>query len=420
MHGCDPNSSDASPEMNYRKRIFLRAAFLIASVLLATQILAPRRTASILPALSPLAALCAAITRGTARWSLIAAVPLLLTALVKGRWFCFHLCPTGSLAELVGRLRRKHRGRFKGFPNLGPWVAMLGVGGSFVGYPLFIWLDPLSLFSGFFSALRFPLILGSSAMGVGLVIVLLLNVVRPNLWCERLCPLGAAQKMLGRFGKWLGSPKIDTTSTGLARRGFLGIGGGTLVGWTARRYLGRAPKVVMRPPGSVEESKLAGLCQRCGNCVRACPTRIIFPDFGQSGAIGLLTPVVRVAHKYGFGAGQMACCEADCNECNKVCPTGAIRRLALDEKRDVAIGIARVNRLQCLAWSGHEFCLECKSVCPYDAIEEEEHNGVACPIVDAELCRGCGKCQCVCPATQKAAIVVHAVPQTSLVSDFQF
>lgn len=111
---------------------------------------------------------------------------------------------------------------------------------------------------------------------------------------------------------------------------------------------------------------------------------------------GFLTPVIRIRPGY---------CSEWCNECNKVCPTNAIAHMTLEGKRTFSIGIARVTRSRCLAWDQGQYCLVCDEYCPYHAVNVIEHNGVNCPEVDPDICRGCGLCQTVCPAENKAIIV---------------
>ena len=104
-------------------------------------------------------------------------------------------------------------------------------------------------------------------------------------------------------------------------------------------------------------------------------------------------------------------CFEYCNECTKVCPTGAIERLALEAKRNRAIGLAEIDRKKCIAWEYGQYCMVCHEFCPYLAIDSVERNGVECPTVKPDMCRGCGACQVNCPALPDKAIVVQGIPQ---------
>ncbi len=63
-------------------------------------------------------------------------------------------------------------------------------------YPLFLWMDPLALFGGFFRVARFnhP---GFTVLSVaGLPLLMLISILFPGKWCSRLCPLGATLEFL--------------------------------------------------------------------------------------------------------------------------------------------------------------------------------------------------------------------------------
>jgi ferredoxin-type protein NapF len=154
----------------------------------------------------------------------------------------------------------------------------------------------------------------------------------------------------------------------------------------------------LRPPGARREDKFTGLCLRCGNCIRACPSKIIHPDTGLSGVLGFLSPVVRYKSDY---------CKQDCNACTTACPSGALQRLNLEQKNSYVIGKASVDTSLCL-WGVSE-CHACLSPCPYKAIKiqwnEEAYESF--PGVDPAKCNGCGACEVVCPTGNLKAIKVR-------------
>jgi ferredoxin-type protein NapF len=158
-----------------------------------------------------------------------------------------------------------------------------------------------------------------------------------------------------------------------------------------RRWRDRG--ALLRPPGSVDELRFAGLCVRCGNCIRACPYEILEPDLGAGGIAGLLAPVVRFGDEY---------CREDCHQCTHVCPSGAIRSLPLEKKPTAPIGLAVLDSSICLLADDRE-CDICARMCPYEAIEivwcQEEY--IALPRVDPDRCPGCGACQVACPGTNE-------------------
>ena len=310
----------------------------------------------------------------------------------------------GFAAESIGRLNRKASGRFTRWPNLGRVFLLFMLGGAACGYSFFLWLDPLAIFGGFFSAWRLPLAWASLALAAGFPLVLILSLVVPQAWCHRLCPLGAAQDGLSQLRRiWRLPPNVPAGPAqhlALSRRGFMGLAVGGALALILRRW-GVAAKPPVRPPGARPEDQFTGLCARCGACIRACPYGILQPDVAH-GLAGFLAPVVDYSRAH---------CFEYCHECTQVCPTGAIERLALEAKRNRTMGLAGVDREKCIAWHDRQYCMVCHEFCPYLAIEGVAHNGVNCPVVKPDMCRGCGACQVNCPAQPDKAIVVQARPQ---------
>lgn len=396
----------------------VRIIILAIAVIFASQVLR-KDLAAILPSISPFLAVFSAIATRSITPIFLLCLPVLVFSLLKGRWFCRYMCPTGLLAEYAGRLGRRSNAKPASLPCLGQYIVLLALGGALLGYPFFLWLDPLSIFNGFVSVWHRPITLLTVLPGIGLFSVLLLSIWRPNAWCYRLCPLGFTQELLGRVRhqvRCAGQGAADAASSAsrgpldrfiTGRRGFLSallLFSAGAAGLWMRRTDGRKLPVI-RPPGSIDEDKFNAVCVRCGNCINACPSGIIRPDLGEAGLTGLLTPIVRIELDY---------CSEWCNECNKVCPTNAIAHITLEEKRTVSIGTARVTKSHCLAWNEAEYCMVCDEYCPYHAVKIIEHNGVNCPEVDPDICRGCGLCQTVCPAVPEKAIIVQAKPQRKL------
>ena len=118
-----------------------------------------------------------------------------------------------------------------------------------------------------------------------------------------------------------------------------------------------APPELIRPPGSLRESDFLARCQRCGLCMKVCPTNVIQPTWTEAGFEGLWTPFLRMTGGY---------CEYTCTLCGSVCPTGAIEKLSVRKKiqTPVRIGSAYVDRGRCLPWSGNGPCIVCEEHCP--------------------------------------------------------
>ena len=404
--------ADFIKNQNRRVLTFVwRCLVLVVAATLALQILPWKRFAVILPSLSPYVAVCSALAVRTLSVITLLALPLFIMALWRERWFCRNFCPVGFLSENIRRLRRSSdsKNRYKIVPLIGQWVVLLTLGGAILGYPLFLLLDPLGIFNGFFQALRGPFSAASFIYCLPLLIVLTINFVWAGLWCSRLCPLGAIQVMLVRLGGAFRRNILyrqkspDNNKVLTARRDILALGMGVLAVVTARKlFRGRALKPI-RPPGAIDESNFPAVCIRCGNCTRACPAGIIEPDPGRHGVAGFMTPTLRFDNNY---------CQEDCNSCNEVCPSGAIAGLSLAEKSKTTVGLAKVDMSLCLLSEERE-CTVCVRICPYDAVKLvfSEEDYISIPEIDPDKCTGCGACEWVCPVSPTKAIIVEPLGQ---------
>jgi ferredoxin-type protein NapF len=407
------------------------------------------------PAVSPFVSLTAALGARHFVPLTLMCLPLIILAFFKQRWFCWHLCPTGFIMDITSLRRRSHQHVAAGFPHLGQWLLMLGIGMAAAGYPLLTAFDPLTILTAFLSTWQLKNLEWQFFVpALPLLTLAALNIFRPNLWCHRLCPLGATQHFIGLAGRRFRQRRIPTVTgqlsdsderwpsrsplrpsasqglaaatdllaetpargptppksafwlrrleaagpptKGVGRRFFLSALLGAMAGWALIANKSRA--AVVRPPGAVAEDLFTGLCARCGNCVNVCPESIIVPDLGSSGLRGLLTPVLTYKKAY---------CNEWCSKCLLVCPTRAIRRLSLDQKRALAVGKARIDKSLCLAWSKRQDCMVCQEFCPYQAIAIVQNDGVNCPEMKNEVCRGCGACESQCPAIPIRAITVQ-------------
>lgn len=198
----------------------------------------------------------------------------------------------------------------------------------------------------------------------------------------------------------------DSSSPDLHRRHLLsGVTGGLLmlpVFRAAATSKNDNNGKLIRPPGAIPEEKFLSRCIACGQCMKVCPTNALQPCIFTDGFSRLYTPKV---------VPRIAGCEEKCSLCGNVCPTGAIRKLPLEEKQFVKIGTAVIDRHRCLAWEQNKECLVCDEVCPYNAIEarvvETVKGQFKVPVINEDLCIGCGMCEQNCPIFDVAAIVVY-------------
>ncbi len=165
---------------------------------------------------------------------------------------------------------------------------------------------------------------------------------------------------------------------------------------------------LLRPPGALAEDSFSDTCVRCGECMKVCIQNGLQPLFLENGYADMFTP--RLIPRIGY-------CEFNCTLCGQVCPTGAIKRLPLEEKHKTVIGKAYINRDRCLPFAANTSCIVCEEHCPvYDkAIKYEEavirdSGGVLIslkrPIVIKDQCVGCGICEKKCPVNGESAIRV--------------
>jgi polyferredoxin len=292
-----------------------------------------------------------------------------------------------------------------------------------------------------------------------------LSRLEPRLWCRHLCPLGALLGLTGRFalaGRVVDADKCiqcgrcehvcpldaitsdhlatdtarcqlglecadvcptDAISVGWlprrityvpSRRAFLGTSGlALLAAFFTYTGLSRAERdpLLVRPPGARPEAEVLGLCSRCGQCMKVCPTNVLQPAVSRAGIEGVFTPQMDYRVSY---------CDWSCSECGKVCPTGAIMPLALEAKRKTVIGRAYIDRNRCIPWADYKTCLVCQELCPIPdkaialrEVEVDDPRGgkvkLGRPEVLAERCIGCGVCENACPVPNESAIVVRSV-----------
>ncbi len=305
-------------------------------------------------------------------------------------------------------------------------------------------------YQSIFTAILFLFILG-------------LNLYEKRFWCKYICPLGALLGLLSRYSilsrtvsegcsecglcsrvcqggaltgessGWQRSEclycfdcddicpekairfnfkKTTYPSVDLTRRGLITSISSAIIAVPFFRVVPVRSKVfesrLIRPPGALEEREFLKRCVRCGECMKVCITNGLQPAFLEAGLEGIWTPLL--IPKAGY-------CEFRCTLCGQVCPTGAIKRLELNEKMKTKIGVAMIATGRCLPWSHQRPCIVCEEVCPtpkkaiwFEEVKVNDRDGrvlfVKRPRVDIELCIGCGICEAKCPVRGAPAIYV--------------
>jgi len=354
-------------------------------------------------ACSPFLALVALVTGGCSL-ILLPATLVFLVMIFKKRFFCRWVCPAGSCFEAVGN-QFSDRGWVAAIPPLGLWFLFIGLGAAAIGFPLFIVLDPLAIFSGAFNWVRHDLTLWEKTGAMVFPVMVFMAAAVPWLWCGRLCPLGALQDVVFLPFNWIrlkiqsagGAPVRSSWSFDRNRRIFMGLGIGA--GYRLLLDPARAgcQNTLIRPPATNGEADLLTLCARCGACARACPEQIIKQSGTENGFAGLLAPEI------DFRRGE---CPAACIQCGQVCPSGAIPEFTIENKYERPMGVAVVDNQTCLLALNKE-CGICLNVCTFRALDLEWDpvNMISTLVVDKGLCTGCGSCEYVCPV-EPAAVVV--------------
>lgn len=306
-------------------------------------------------------------------------LPFLFLAIIKGRFFCWNICPVGLMQDLIPSFRKTRDTKISLYIFLALFIA------SLFGINLLAIFDPLVIFN--MTVILFFVHIT--------IIILLLSIYKKRLWCFKFCPLGALIDWIGLIKN---RRKFDIDK----RKTLISIASGLAFGFLFKiRNLYSKPldERLLRPPGALPENEFTDRCIRCGSCISVCLTGTLTPTVFESGFTGIFTPRL---------IPQIAGCDEYCNKCCKACPTLAIQNLPLNIKRNIKIGTARIDQSRCIAWAYNKLCLICQEYCPYLAIEVVKNkNGIPSPKMIPELCRGCGHCEKNCPARPTRAIKVY-------------
>jgi len=398
---------------------------------------------------------------------------LVLVTLLFGRVYCSVICPLGIMQDIfswMGGKKKRNRFSYKKPNNwlrygiLAAFVVLLALGLNAIA----CLIAPYGAFGRIAGAVRAHSLPVAIVALVTLAVLFVLAWRDGRWWCNNICPVGTALGLISRFAIF--RPVIDTakcngctlcarnckcscidpkehridTSRCVAcmdclgnchqhaitikpnfhtmkkrtddvadtsRRNFLAAGVALLSAATLRAKADTvktgaaileekkvpARTTPVKPAGSLSLKNFADHCVSCQLCVTKCPNHVLRPSTSVS---TLLQP--EMSFEKGF-------CDISCNTCSSVCPAGAIKPIALEEKASTRVGHAVVITDNCVMKSG-EKCFECAKHCPAGAIRPvalTAGSSIKVPSVNTERCIGCGSCEYHCPANPYAAIYVE-------------
>jgi len=434
-----------------------------------------------------------------------------LLTLLFGRVYCSHLCPLGTLQDIIIWFRKKnykhrtfpfHKTNYFAHYSITALIILSAVGGNMFLLNLF---EPFSNYGRILSSLVRPFVIGmnniaamlftsTSAFGVAeiplpgvsmwnvalpflfLLLIIGFTVWRGRLFCNLLCPVGGILGLLSRFSFYkiriqneacidcglcervcraqcidcaartidaaacvgcfdcIGSCPTDGMGYTMQRRSkpgsahtikeeqdrrilllslssvlFDSTGLQTIVPPSIPLLSGysEAKRTPVVPPGGRAQEHYEDHCTACHLCISSCPTHVLQPSFLEYGFAGILQPKMDYNVNY---------CNYDCTICGEVCPTGAIEKLTLPEKKLVQLGKAVFVKEDCIVEVQKKDCGACSERCPTKAVKLVPfETTLHIPQLENDYCIGCGACEHACPTTPRKAIYVtpNVVHQTA-------
>ncbi len=395
---------------------------------------------------------------------LISALVILILTFLFGRFYCSVICPLGILQNFINFFSLKNSKNYKNMIKTRYTIAAIVFGALFFGWAVgFKILDPYTNFGLIASSIFTPLFslitksadykFTASTLIISLIpfiILIFLVLFKRRFFCTAICPVGTVLGLTSKYGLFRlnlndtcikcgacfrGCPtgsinikdkKIDNElcirclkclsvcpkqaisfailqkskeekSFIQSRRNFIlgsmlvisgvAVGVGSVI-VKGKNILKNKIRAIL-PPGAKNYARLSLKCTSCQLCVAVCPNKVIHPrDFNHS------TIYMDYSKNH---------CKYDCNNCSKVCPTGALEKISLEQKQKLRIGMAKINRELCIG------CGICVFKCPAKALSLDEKRVLQ---FDGSKCIGCGACQVNCP--QKAIEIVALMEQATI------
>lgn len=351
-------------------------------------------------------------------------IGILLLTILFGRFYCSTICPFGILQEFSALLFKKKGAPQKNLP-IKYFIAAITFGALIGGSALLIrYIDPYTMFGSAISL---------SVAGVIFVLAVLVLVFFKNRYfCTNICPVGAVLGIISKASlnkiyidkekcvscglcakscpsgcidhkektvdnetcvkclKCLGECRKSAIKFGtqpvkfnpkrreliFASTALIVLGGAVKAGVEIGKNFAKKVRDIILPAGAGDANRMANKCLNCNLCIENCPNKILTKADKNF-------PAVHIDYSKGEGF-----CKYDCHKCSEVCPSGAIKRITLDEKQNTRIAMAAFNLEICTR------CGVCAKICPIGAISCDEKGE---PRIDGSKCIGCGKCAKSCP-----------------------
>ncbi len=375
--------------------------------------------------------------------AIILLISVILITPLFGRIYCSLICPMGIFQEIICLIRNKRNNEKRINYPFKYYISALTFGVLIGGSALFIrYTDPYTLFG---SALTL-----SAAGIIAIVIIGVLAIFKNRLFCTDICPVGCILGLLSKISlfkiyikkescmscslcerscpagcidsaeqtvnnevcikcfKCLGKCYKGAIKYGIKtkeqvkfnikRREFIiaasaaaAFAGAVKYGLISAGNTVKKFKDIILPPGAVNLQRMFNKCLNCNLCIKACPNKILTKANDNFGA-------VHIDYKQGENY-----CKYDCNECSKVCPSGAIKRISLEEKQHTRIAMAVINPDKCSS------CGICNLECPAKAIYKDETGK---SVINASKCIGCSACKKSC---NFSAIEIFAIKEQRVI-----